>query len=997
MYHFFKRCLTPLLLMVSTQIPVASADTIRVIGSNGEISDSPRFSEQIRQPVAQGQPSLFYGPTRGNETLWSIASALRPANSLTVQQTLLAIYRLNPQAFEDQNIHGLVPGSTLRIPSLQQVQSESTADAVRIMSAHQARLDSQNQVATTRPAVRPRPVEPPKPVVEPKANDPATEVNAQPKPEMKDDGQVVRLKEQLDMSESELSTLEEKNHQLRLMLSEVQGEVETLKEELSDEDRIKNEVEKLLEAEKLKQLESQQNAPTLMEQIVANPLLLGALALIPGLLIVLLLNRRKDPEPEEQTEEQPKPEIPPVQANEDEEIDEINLDYDLIGDIKEDELSLDDELFGDESGVAFSDESEEGGEKAEEVDDVFGDLNDEDLDFNLDEGGDDPFAIIGDDGELDAEIADLDTSANGISVDEDEQALGLEEMERTLDESNTDLLDDVLEDSKTAVDPESTDLLDELVDENSTDLEEDFDPAEFDLGADTLDEFEPDQNASQDDGLDFEFESESHLDDELDTPEPETAELDTEPAEEQSGGDFAQELEDAFSQDVSEEVPESLEESPAIEAEETQPEEEVAEAPISEDTPEEIVDFEEQETTEPEPEIEEPEVSDEVDLTQDEAQSEQPEVEASQDVEDTPEADTPEPEESAVDAKSDKESDEFAAQPIEDAETAFSLKGHDDEPLDVLMGKTREEPELVMPEAVPNEFGTPQDKDCDFEDSDLSGLEEVASDEPAPLAEDLVSEISDDEENEPESIQLDDSDLGEYDEAAALQDAFSLSEDTPTAPPVTEDDLSQFDESATMATLLSEPDEGTIGGFDEPLDSKVVDSAGMDIDAMLETGEDWNGFNLTPEQQASISEDVPDEEKEVWGAAETLEEPKVDEEDWADQPELSNEGDADQKFMSVDELMAQVEREEAESGDKPDAEALELDVGLDEFPDVLGNVEPFDVDSNSEAAGKLDLAKIYVEMNDTDGAIKLLEEAIVYGDDEVRREAKSLIDKLNEN
>ncbi|KJY66374.1 hypothetical protein, partial [Vibrio nigripulchritudo] len=35
------------------------------------------------------------------------------------------------------------------------------------------------------------------------------------------------------------------------------------------------------------------------------------------------------------------------------------------------------------------------------------------------------------------------------------------------------------------------------------------------------------------------------------------------------------------------------------------------------------------------------------------------------------------------------------------------------------------EPELVMPEAVPNEFGTPQDEDWDFEDSDLSGLEEV--------------------------------------------------------------------------------------------------------------------------------------------------------------------------------------------------------------------------------------------------------------------------------
>ena len=54
-----------------------------------------------------------------------------------------------------------------------------------------------------------------------------------------------------------------------------------------------------------------------------------------------------------------------------------------------------------------------------------------------------------------------------------------------------------------------------------------------------------------------------------------------------------------------------------------------------------------------------------------------------------------------------------------------------------------------------------------------------------------------------------------------------------------------------------------------------------------------------------------------------------------------------------------------------------------------------DVDDNSEAAGKLDLAKIYIEMNDPEGAIKLLEEAIVDGSDEIRREAKNLIDTIN--
>ncbi|HGP6505222.1 TPA: FimV/HubP family polar landmark protein [Vibrio cholerae O1] len=41
------------------------------------------------------------------------------------------------------------------------------------------------------------------------------------------------------------------------------------------------------------------------------------------------------------------------------------------------------------------------------------------------------------------------------------------------------------------------------------------------------------------------------------------------------------------------------------------------------------------------------------------------------------------------------------------------------------------------------------------------------------------------------------------------------------------------------------------------------------------------------------------------------------------------------------------------------------------------------------------MAKIYIEMNDEKGAIKLLEEAIVDGDDEIRQQAKRLIDVLN--
>ncbi|MGL5654184.1 MAG: FimV/HubP family polar landmark protein, partial [Vibrio sp.] len=95
----------------------------------------------------------------------------------------------------------------------------------------------------------------------------------------------------------------------------------------------------------------------------------------------------------------------------------------------------------------------------------------------------------------------------------------------------------------------------------------------------------------------------------------------------------------------------------------------------------------------------------------------------------------------------------------------------------------------------------------------------------------------------------------------------------------------------------------------------------------------------------------------------------------------------------IDQLMAQVESQEQELD--PDQQELKLNVGLDEFPDVIGDVHAIDVDSGAEAAGKLDLAKIYIEMNDEKGAVKLLEEAIVDGDDEIRQQAKRLIDRIH--
>lgn len=433
MRQFFKRLLAPLLLMTALSTSVSLADGIRLVGPSGEVQSSPSFSEQVERansplPLAD-EPSRFYGPTAANETLWSIASKLRPANNVSVQQTLLAIYRLNPQAFENQNIHSLLPGSTLRVPSLAQVRSASTEQAVTVMRAHQDKLNAAPAVPAARPAqpvpvtppANPQPATPAQPVTETRA------VQAQPEavPASSANRQVSTLEKQLEMSESELSALEEKNHSLRLMLAEVQSEVDGLKSELGDENRIRSEVERLLAEERAKLEEQQRLKPSAFDQFLSNGWMVAAAALVPGALIgwliISLLGRRKEAESTQSNQQTETPIVPPVVADND--LDDLSLDDDLLAE------------GDDNTELLFDDDSEQSNE-----DDIFGDLEDSDLDFNLEgEDGEDPFASIGDDGELDTDFDEFDSSANGISVKGSDKALGLEEMERALDEVSPEL------------------------------------------------------------------------------------------------------------------------------------------------------------------------------------------------------------------------------------------------------------------------------------------------------------------------------------------------------------------------------------------------------------------------------------------------------------------------------------------------------------------------------------------------------------------------------
>ena len=57
-----------------------------------------------------------YGPVKSNETLFSIANAARPSESVSIQQMMRAIYNANRGSFAHNDMGNLMVGSTLTIP-----------------------------------------------------------------------------------------------------------------------------------------------------------------------------------------------------------------------------------------------------------------------------------------------------------------------------------------------------------------------------------------------------------------------------------------------------------------------------------------------------------------------------------------------------------------------------------------------------------------------------------------------------------------------------------------------------------------------------------------------------------------------------------------------------------------------------------------------------------------------------------------------------------------
>lgn len=82
-----------------------------------------------------------YGPVAQGETLWEVAAATKPDDSVSLNQVMIALLRSNPNAFFKDNINSLKRGAILRVPSADEIRAAGNAAAAA------AEVRSQNDAA----------------------------------------------------------------------------------------------------------------------------------------------------------------------------------------------------------------------------------------------------------------------------------------------------------------------------------------------------------------------------------------------------------------------------------------------------------------------------------------------------------------------------------------------------------------------------------------------------------------------------------------------------------------------------------------------------------------------------------------------------------------------------------------------------------------------------------------------------------------------------------
>jgi len=291
-------------------------------GSTGRTSSSSRRREIPPAPtVSSGRIEGVvtqddeYGVTGPGDMLWTIAMKVRPSDDVSVQQTMLALQRANPEAFINNNINLLKAGHVLRIPDMSEIRAESTEEAIAEVRVQNEEFEEYRSGEVTQLDAR------------------RTARRADSREESGDDGElkllaadrssgdrsgaddaeVAELENELAVAQEDLDRARRANSEMNVRLDDLEGQIETLNEIV----KLKDDQLAALRAELNRQQAAALDQPATPAvtstqtsssgSLLSNPLVLGGagvllIALVAGGLIMM---RRRGQSDDDDTEDFP--------------------------------------------------------------------------------------------------------------------------------------------------------------------------------------------------------------------------------------------------------------------------------------------------------------------------------------------------------------------------------------------------------------------------------------------------------------------------------------------------------------------------------------------------------------------------------------------------------------------------------------------------------------------------------------------------------------------
>lgn len=140
----------PVIAVPETPSAAISNATVSAASSSSQATAAGSSAPAI-QPAAAAVSNASTITVNAGDTMWELAQRVRPDSSVSVQQTMLALQRLNPQAFIGGNINRVRRGEILQVPELAEIRQIAATEAVSEVSRQNQQLAAGAAAASAQP------------------------------------------------------------------------------------------------------------------------------------------------------------------------------------------------------------------------------------------------------------------------------------------------------------------------------------------------------------------------------------------------------------------------------------------------------------------------------------------------------------------------------------------------------------------------------------------------------------------------------------------------------------------------------------------------------------------------------------------------------------------------------------------------------------------------------------------------------------------------------